>query len=479
MIIKFSVSNFRSIKDKQSLSFLPETKLGKDQHNENLIPATANPYGIKLLKSVCLYGANASGKSNILAALHELKKMMTIKLTKNAAITAYQPFLLDKESSYASATFELDFIAHNNIRYEYIIEVKAKQVLFESLYFYPHENRKRIAKVKLFEKTKQQISFGTHFKGRKDFDFYPNQSFLSLASDTPIEDLTAVYTYIENLKTAYTNFLDENPASEIPFLANMFNDKAAEVQKAIFNANAFVRNNLTVLAKEADIGIHAIKITELGSEENEQKEMGLHQLNEVLKTITPKDATDEEKEEVKNLIIAQLQNKTDLFHTKKVEFLRAIYYQDKIAGYQAAFGLDLESKGTLAMLAIAIPLLQTLEIGGFIAVDEIEQNLHPKLHQLLIGLFNTTQNNPNNAQIIFTTHDVTMINRDFFRFDQIVFAEKNKKGESIIYRLSDFDGISKVEALEKWYMLGRFGATPIIAQKENIFLHFPKPNPNV
>jgi hypothetical protein len=455
MIITFSVSNFRSIKETQTLSFLPETKLGKDKHNENLIPDTANPYGIKLLKSICIYGANASGKSNLLIAFDELKKLMTVKLTKKAEITAYQPFLLDKVSSDAPAIFELDFIAHNKIRYTYKVELKANEILFESLHFYPYENKKRISKVKIFEKIKSEISFAEAFKGRKNFDFYPNQTFVSFASDTPIPELTAIYTYIESLKTEYNKFHNKN---EI------------DIQKSVLKANEFIQKNLMVLAKEADIGIHELQIRKTDNSAQKAYSIGYAE-----KLITEQYKDNEEKQ---TQALERFKEEVSLFFDQKVEFLRPIYNDDNVESYHAPFGLDLESKGTLAMLAISTPLLQALEVGGFIAVDEIEQNLHPKLHQLLIGLFNTNQNNPNNAQIVFTTHDVSLINKDFFRFDQIAFAEKNKKGESIIYRLSDFNGISKVEALEKWYMLGMFGATPIIAEKGNIFLHFPTPTPN-
>lgn len=465
MIITFSVSNFCSIKDTQTLSFLPETKLGKNKHEENLIPATANPYGIKLLKSLCIYGANASGKSNLLSAFDELKKLMTVKLTKNAEITAYQPFLLDKTSSYAPAVFELDFIAYNNIRYNYKVELKANEILFESLYCYPHENKKRISKVKVFEKIKAKISFGTAFKGRQDFDFYPNQTLTSLASDTPIAELTEVYTYIDSLKTKYTAHQ---------------NKTEVDIKKAILNGNDFIQKNLILVAKEADIGIHQLQIQKI-EDSNEKKATFLALSENIFNNLYQKQLAslpEEEQKKEKEVYFKQFKEHANLLFDQEVNFLRAIYNNDSIVGYSAPFGLDLESKGTLAMLAIAIPLLQTLEIGGFIAVDEIEQNLHPKLHQLLIGLFNTNQNNPNHAQIVFTTHDISMINTDFFRVDQIVFAEKNKKGESVIYRLSDFNGISKVAVLEKWYLLGRFGATPIIAPKEQIFLQFDKPNPN-
>ena len=130
------------------------------------------------------------------------------------------------------------------------------------------------------------------------------------------------------------------------------------------------------------------------------------------------------------------------------------------------FDIQEESTGTIKLLVVGGLILDALQDGTTIVIDELDKSLHPLVSQMLIKLFNSTENNPNNAQLIFASHDISLIDRDLFRLDQLYFAEKDYKGESNYYRLSDFTDISKVAPLAKWYLLGRFGAVPMIDEYE-------------
>jgi AAA15 family ATPase/GTPase len=106
--------------------------------------------------------------------------------------------------------------------------------------------------------------------------------------------------------------------------------------------------------------------------------------------------------------------------------------------------------------------LDALDHGRVLVVDEFEKNLHPSITQFLIQLFHNPVVNPNNAQLIFATHDITQLSNDHFRRDQVWFTEKNEFGATSLFRCSDIQGIRLGTPLDKWYASGRFGATPII-----------------
>ena len=107
-------------------------------------------------------------------------------------------------------------------------------------------------------------------------------------------------------------------------------------------------------------------------------------------------------------------------------------------------------------------IIDALEDGSVIIIDELDKSLHPLLTKMLISLFGSKRNNPHNAQLIFATHDISLIDQDLLRRDQIWLTEKKAEGMTHLYPLSDFSGISKVRPLDNWYMHGRFGAIPNI-----------------
>nr|MCA8833630.1 ATP-binding protein [Pseudomonadota bacterium] len=127
----------------------------------------------------------------------------------------------------------------------------------------------------------------------------------------------------------------------------------------------------------------------------------------------------------------------------------------------------MESDGTQRLFALAAPFLETLENGGILIADELEQRLHPALTRDLIGLFHNPKTNPKNAQLIFTTHDVSLLQQDIFRRDQIWFCERDGKQASTLFPLTDFKPRKGFEDFESYYMSGRYGALPIIGELSN------------
>ena len=191
MIINFSITNYRSIRDKVTLSFLPYKSF--KELPANSYKATDR---IDLLRTAVIYGANASGKSNVLKALNDffafILKSTDLKL--NQKIEIYEPFLLDTECEHTPTSFEIDFIASDQVRYKYAIEFNSEAIIKEELLCYPKGQ-----KVIVFSRSKSKpIEFGTYLKGEKksvEARLMNNQLFLTKGANENIEQLIPVYEY--------------------------------------------------------------------------------------------------------------------------------------------------------------------------------------------------------------------------------------------------------------------------------------------
>ena len=128
-----------------------------------------------------------------------------------------------------------------------------------------------------------------------------------------------------------------------------------------------------------------------------------------------------------------------------------------------------ESVGTQSLYTIGADILKVLDKGGVIAIDELDTSLHPYLTKMIVMLFQSEKTNPYNAQLIFTTHDVTLLDRDLIRRDQIWLSEKDEKGVSDLFSLQDFEGLREDTPFDKWYLSGKFGGLPQIKSIESIF----------
>lgn len=473
MLIEFAVTNYRSIKERQALLFHTETRLSKNEHPQNVISSLPAVYKTNLLKMLCIYGANASGKSNMLRALYALQKITTEPPRKNDHLD-YQPFALDLATLQAPTTLELTFVARNQLKYEYRLSFNADTVLHESLFFYAN-NPRRSSKTKLYEVDRQTetpvFSYGAAYQGDRFSarNLHPNQTILSKVGDSPIASLLPAYDYIDQTLDII-----------------LFKEKESEeLQQAILGASDFVKTNLILLAKEADFGIQGLLIEKMDIKEDIELQNFKNNIapfiSDDILPIPQEDMEGFKKSAEYDTLMRSLLKKIHTIQpppTHKVTFSRHIYDGARIAETKSVWALAEESGGTLSFLWLAAQLLSAIELGKVLIVDEIEENLHSKLLPLLLGFFNTAHNNPHNAQLVVTAHDTNLMERNALRLDQMVLVDKNPQGASQVYRISDFEGISKLETIERAYLQGRFGAVPIVARKENIFLQFPKTKHN-
>ncbi len=418
MLVNFRVENFKSFKDLAEFS-MEATKL-KNLKNSNTF-ATDNMH---LLTSAVIYGANASGKSSILDAINAMKAIIknSVDVEKSNSYKA-RPFFLNKETENKQSIFEIEFIIEHTIyRYGFEIDIDSK-ILKEWLFQKKLKARARYTS--LFERDRAHISISSNFKeGNKLVDkTRKNALFLSVVAQFNGEISESIIEWMNKL-----NILS-NTKSE------MFeNYSFSKLDDSKF------KNKIVSLIKSADTGIYDISKCNVSFDELIKENSDLENLPE--------------------FIVEKI--KEDGMSAIKTEHIQ--YNKDNTFYKMKTFDLSFESDGTQKLLALAAPILDSLESGNILIIDELDNSLHTELVEAIIKLFNSANTNPNNAQLIFTTHDTNLLNQKLFRRDQIWFAQKNILGQSELYSLVEY-GKGKTRddlALEKNYLEGKFGATPHI-----------------
>jgi AAA15 family ATPase/GTPase len=414
MIIEFTVENFKSIKDEQIFS-LYTTDSAESHLSENM---AKNPFpgDFSLLKSVGVYGANASGKSNLLQAFYALQRIAirSKNLDDGDSIPSYKPYRLSEASKKAPTIFELEFVIPEKGRFSYRVSFTKKHVMEEKLVCY------RSAKeAVLFERTKSDtwdtIQFGNLYKGgKKQFPFFANQSYLSVAgssADAP-ELIRDVYTFIRKE------------------IIHLDVDEEYDYQLTLENKHLFEQTSQLITF--ADTGICGIKL--------ELRDTSKHKVH-----FPP------------NMPIA-MQKKILNQETQEFRFLHATD-----AGNTESFSQKDESTGTNKLFSLSPLLFDALKTGGVLIIDELDNSMHPFMAELIIKLFNDPEVNPFGAQLIFSTHNINLMSPDLMRRDQTWFAEKDK-GATRIYSLDAFDKkiVTPTSPFNRWYAEGRLGAVPHI-----------------
>lgn len=419
MLLNFKIRNFRSIRDEVIVDFVKSGKIKKTDHADNIIDID----GVSVLKSLILYGRNASGKSNILRGLQAFKYIVenSDKFKINDPIDPYEPFLFNGDTKNSPVEFEIVFYARNNIKYRYEIKFDRKTILYEGLYFYPSGS-----KAKLFERINNIVTYGDYFRGdRKYFEenLLNNQLVLSKSSTSKYEYLMDAYEYISKYIFVYTIGPYEN---DRPWI-NMINRWCSKDDNA--------KKNLKRLIEASDTNIIDFEII----------------TNDESKFKIPPNIP----EEIKNKLLEDFKYDIRTKHT--------VFKNEEIIG-TTELKLSDESNGTQKLILIGGLILSALGDGSFIAIDELDKSLHSLLTKLIITLFHSKTNNPFNAQLFFATHDNSLLDNEIFRRDQICFADKEYYGHTELYKLSDIPGVRKEIPIDKWYLSGRFRAIPVTGE---------------
>lgn len=415
MLVGFRIKNFHSLRDEQVFSLVASKDKTLQDTNTLTTGISAAPL---LLRSAAVYGANASGKSNLIKALQYMRGVVAESATviQPGQSFAVQPFRLDAQSANQPSEFEITFLL-DGVRYQYGFAMTAQRIVSEHLLVYKAFKPQRWF-TRQFDAdiSKDVYDFGPGLKGPKNVwegATRPNSLFLSMAVQLNSEALRPVFDWFINHLIIFNEQAQLNPQISIQKL------KQDEGRKEICN-----------FLSAADISIANIDV-------------------EIRKV--PGQAVHFD-------LVA---GKTEV-RTEEVEEHRLRFHHVTEQG-RAIFDLSDESNGTRNLLFLAGPVLDILSKGLTLVIDELDTSLHTLLVRKLVRLFHCPDINTGGAQLIFTTHDTSLLDApDLLRRDQIWFVEKDRDQASSLVALSEFSP-RKNEALERGYLMGRYGGVPFLS----------------
>ena len=419
MLISFSVQNYRSIAEKQTLSMVAGSSAKSE---ESFTFESDNKMAPDLLYSVSLFGANASGKSNFILAMGFFKHFVAISakdMQKNDTIDII-PNKLRTDFNDQPSEFEIIFI-YNKHLYQYGFIVDQEKIIHEWLFVKPNNHKSRMRRLfeRVFNDEDQSYEWEinpTHIRGQKELwkkSTRLNALFLSQAVQLNSEDLTPPFEWI-------TQYLIIMPSLEHLPLSHTA-EKFVELES---------RKPILSLLQSADIHIQDISVEDITHNFPDDMPVSLQEFI--------------------------LENKSKF----KMRRIKSMHEND--IGNLVEFDFGEESDGTIALFKLAVPMFDTLKKGCCLVVDELHNSLHPHLLDMVIRLFHNPDINKNKAQLLFTCHETLIIETSMHK-DQIWFAERNNRSTEI-FPLSDFKNNTRTSNFKKSYLTGRYGAIPKIEE---------------
>ncbi|WP_260291415.1 AAA family ATPase [Sedimenticola hydrogenitrophicus] len=416
MLIEFSVANFRSLRESQTFS-LAKAK-GDELLETNTFTATAfNRF--ELLRSAAIYGPNASGKSNFLMALRTMRQVVLESATslQRGDRLPVTPFRLHPAAASQPSEFEVTFIV-GEVRYQYGFSATAERIHEEWLLAYPKGRSQRwFGRIWDEQRGGYDWELGNNLSGEKQLwqkSTRDNALFLSTAVQLNSEQLQPIYDWFKN-----TLRMTQVGGWTAAFSASLC-EQSEKAQVMDF-------------LRAADLDIDDIQIEK--------------------KTFDVQTLPDDIPEPLRAAIASDMKDK---------QTVRIKTVHKGSDGEAVIFDLADESDGTQKLFAFAGPWIDALANGYVLFIDELHDNLHPRLVQFLVQLFHNAETNRHNAQLVFTTHETSILNQDVFRRDQIWFCEKTRDQATCLYPLTDFSPRKGRENLELAYLSGRYGAMPYI-----------------
>ncbi len=442
MLLRFSVSNFGSLRDKQELSMIASHAIKDDPSGLIDAPELRKE---RVLPAAVIYGANASGKSNFVKALAQMQMLVRDSHRKGepGGGVPMKPFLLDPAYAKAPSEFSIDFI-WNGARHLYSFEAHATEFLTESLHVWHGGPR-----TMLFERKGTEFEFGRSLKGENrviEKLTRQNSLFLSAAAQNNHEALSEIAAY-------FGSILIEQPDAR----------SARDVARAL--ATERIDERMIKLLSSIDIGASGIRITEPE-----------HKFQVNIDDVTIKDEHNDETAGQSNKLegseirnespstlsrhMAEMIKTTFLNYDWGLKQTRFAQLERRATNGQSVY-LDFkdESAGTVQLLSMLGPIFRALDEGRVVVIDEFASRLHTRAAEIILSLFNSKQTNPKGAQLIVATHDTNLLNAKGLRRDQVWFTEKGGGGATHLYPLTDIE-TRKGDNLEKGYLQGRYGAIP-------------------
>lgn len=421
MIINFSIQNFGSVKDKQTLTF----EADKSDHLENSYVIHTN--GLRLLKIALIYGANASGKTTILKALEFLRDIVLEPETKKTDELDFQPFLFDSETPNQNSVISIEFIA-NDTKYFYEVEFFRKAVVNETLNFYNPNKANVYKRTTDINNQFTEIKFGSKIKIDKTIE--KNLEANTLWNNTVLGGFLKTNVDVKELKEAVEWF--KNYLRPLIFTKTQLEGfVTSKIDKGELS-----KLDVINILKKADFHISDIVIQE---EEKEIPDGFIEFVKKQLKAPGNEVKKLEEKGKITSV---------------NIEF------EHTVNQTKYTLPIEMESQGTRRFYGFAGLLALLIKNSTAFPIDELESSLHPDLytHFILSFLLNTDK-----SQIIATTHNREILdNKDVFRNDAIWFTDKNEKCSTELFSLADFDSsiVRNTTNIYNAYKSGKLKATP-------------------
>lgn len=418
MLLEFTIGNFLSIKDKKTLS-LEATSI-KEHLGTNVVKLDR----FQLLRGAVIYGANAGGKSNFIKAMSTMRRI--VKQSFDASSTdelGITPFLLSTDTSNKPSFFEILFLI-GTVRYRYGFEVDNTSVKSEWLF----ESKIKSEKP-LFIREGDGIDVSQGFKEAKDLEEKTRENALFLSVLDQFNGTTA-----KSIMKWFSNFITISGLSHERYKNVTF--------KMLEDEN--LKPQLLDFYKRLDLGFDEIDVEK--------------------KPFEAKDFTKLFNEEFAKQFLSDIEGKSKI----DIKTIHKKYNnENEVVGFEKFDMRRQESSGTNKVFNISGPVFDVLKNGGVLIIDELDASLHPLITLTITKLFNSSEFNKTNAQLIFATHDTNLFEYGHYRRDQIYFVEKDVYGASDLYSLVEYkeDGGKKVRkdrSFEKDYIQGRYGAIPYI-----------------
>jgi len=421
MLVMFRCKNFSSFRDEVVLDMRATSYT---QHLSHIIKRDS----FDLLKTLAIYGANASGKSNLISAMHWFERLIFNHLfhgdqsdhlndeaEESRKLSSIQPFLLSEQVD-PCIEFEMVFI-HQDKLFQYGFSIKESLILSEWL---------SIDNTSVFDRdTSTGITFGKKYEAQlKNFKKYrEDRLYLSVLDYFAIDDMKeTVDCFKDFFRSRFHVHFELILESSIKGTVDLWSHSNRLVHDEAFRAK------VARYIRKIDVGIEDIAIEQ---EWVLDKKRGTKEQQPFIKTIHP------------------------------------VFNTDGVRVGSKAFDLPQESSGALRFLSFIQEILVLIERGGVFVIDELSASLHPLLTKFIVDLFQSDANT-NQAQLIFTTHDTSILNKEQFRRDEILFVDKNEHGVSTIYSLADLKTVRQDATYNKDYFSGKYGAIPILRSLERI-----------
>lgn len=415
MLLEFSVTNYRSFKDRVTLSMLANSS---GEHEETHVMPESSAAG-RTLRTGIIYGPNGAGKSNLLEAFALMRDIVVKSSEKfTGEDLPAQPYLFDTKTASEPTEFEVVFV-EDGVRFQYGFSFTARSIVAEWLFAFPKGRAQRwISRETDVSTGEQQKSFSEKVPGQRSV-------WLDATRENSLLLSTAVQLNSTALKPVFNWF---KKRTRVIFSGVNYPEYTASIC-----ADPVKRRAVVDIMKAADFDIEDINI-------NKEK-FDTSKL--------PADMPDALKEQVLEKLKDQ-----DVFQ------IHTLHRTSD--GRSVPLELDDESEGTKKFFGLIGPWIDILGRGVCVFIDELHESLHPVMLRLLVNMFHNPVLNCHGAQLVFTTHDTSLLAQDFMRRDQIWFVEKSVETGSTLFPLTNFSPRKDREDLEKAYLDGRYGALPFV-----------------